>query len=126
MNERESWSDLRDRRMQNPAAGKAYEEARAAYDLGRMVRDMREARGLSQRQLAERMGTTQSVVGRLESGGSRPTLATLDRVAAALDLVLEVRFHEGRTGPGARRGGTGRPAAAPPRRAERGGSAVRG
>lgn len=50
----------------------------------RMVRDMREARGLSQRQLAERMGTTQSVVGRLESGGSRPTLVTLERVADAL------------------------------------------
>jgi ribosome-binding protein aMBF1 (putative translation factor) len=126
MNERESWSELRDRRMQSRAAGKAYEEAWAAYDLGRMVRDMREARGLSQRQLAERMGTTQSVVGRLESGGSRPTLATLERVAEALGLVLEVRFHEARTGSGLRRGVTGRRASGPTRRAERGGSAVRG
>jgi HTH-type transcriptional regulator / antitoxin HipB len=57
-----------------------------------MIRELREARRLSQRELAERMGTTQSMVGRLEAGGSRPTLATLERVAAALGLRLEIRF----------------------------------
>jgi transcriptional regulator with XRE-family HTH domain len=60
-----------------------------------MVRGMREARGLSQRELAERMGTTQSLVGRLEAGGSRPTIVTLERVAHALGLQLEVRFNDG-------------------------------
>jgi transcriptional regulator with XRE-family HTH domain len=41
------------------------------------------------------MGTTQSVVGRLEAGGSRPTIVTLERVARALGLHLEVRFNDG-------------------------------
>jgi transcriptional regulator with XRE-family HTH domain len=94
MSERESWNDLRDRRMDSPAARGAYDQARSAYEIGRMVRELREARGLSQRELAERMGTTQSVVGRLEAGGSRPTIVTLDRVALALGLRLEVRFHD--------------------------------
>jgi len=40
------------------------------------------------------MGTTQSVVGRLEAGGSRLAIVTLDRVAHALGLRLEVRFHD--------------------------------
>jgi HTH-type transcriptional regulator / antitoxin HipB len=73
-----------------------------------MVRELREARGLSQRQLAERMGTTQSVVGRLEAGGSRPTIVTLHRVAQALGLRLEVRFHpiQGSSEPRARRPAT--------------------
>jgi transcriptional regulator with XRE-family HTH domain len=97
MSERESWSDLRDRRMKSPAARAGYEHAQAAYELGRMVRDLREARGLSQRELAERMGTTQSVVGRLEAGGSRPTIVTLERVAHALELRLEVRFRDARS-----------------------------
>jgi hypothetical protein len=66
MSEGESWSELRDRRMKSPAAG-------AACEVGRMPR---EAQGLSQRQLADQMGTTQSVVGRREAGGSRPTIAT--------------------------------------------------
>jgi transcriptional regulator with XRE-family HTH domain len=94
MSERESWSELRDRRMKSPAARAGYERARVAYEVGRMVRELREARGLSQRALAERMGTTQSVVGRLEAGGSRPTIATLERVAHALGLRLEVHFQD--------------------------------
>jgi transcriptional regulator with XRE-family HTH domain len=103
MTERESWSDLRDRRMTSPAARAAYEAARAAYEVGRMIRELREARGLSQRELAERMGTTQSVVGRLEAGGSRPTIVTLERVAQALGLQLEVRFQDTRSAPSAPR-----------------------
>lgn len=94
MSERESWNDLRHRRLESPTARAGYERARAAYEVGRMVRELRQARGLSQRELAERMGTTQSVVGRLEAGGSRPTIVTLDRVAHALGLKLELRFHD--------------------------------
>ncbi len=94
MSERESWNELRQRRMRSPTARAAYDRARAAYEVGRMVRELREARGLSQRELADRMGTTQSVVGRLEAGGSRPTIVTLERVAQALGLRLEVHFHD--------------------------------
>lgn len=94
MDERQSWSELRDRRMQSPDAKTGYEEAKAAYEVGRMIRELREARQLSQRELAQRMGTTQSVIGRLEAGGSKPTLVTLERVAQALGLRLEVRFED--------------------------------
>jgi transcriptional regulator with XRE-family HTH domain len=92
MNERDSWSDLQEGRMRSSAARAAYEHARSACELGQMVRELREERGLSQRELAERMGTTQSVVGRLEAGGSTPTITTLERIADALGLRLELRF----------------------------------
>ncbi len=59
-----------------------------------MIRQLREARQLSQRELAQRMRTTQSVVGRLEAGGSKPTLATLERVAQAVGRGLEVSFRK--------------------------------
>jgi ribosome-binding protein aMBF1 (putative translation factor) len=94
MDERQSWGKLRDRRMRNPGATTGYQEAKAAYEVGKMIRQLREAQQLSQRELAERMGTTQSVVGRLEAGGSRPTLATLERVAQALGLRVEVSFRD--------------------------------
>ena len=49
--------------------------------------------GLSQRALAERMGTTQSVISRLEEGGgAHNRLDTLARVATALDRHLVVSF----------------------------------
>lgn len=94
MDKPQSWNQLRDRRLKSPATTTGYEQAKAAYELGRMIRELREARQLSQRELAERMGTTQSVVGRLEAGGSRPTLVTLERIAQALGVRLEVRFQD--------------------------------
>jgi ribosome-binding protein aMBF1 (putative translation factor) len=96
MDERQSWSELRGRRMRSAGAKTSYEGAKAAYEVGKMIRQLREARQLSQRKLAERMGTTQSVIGRLEGGGSKPTLATLERAAKALGLRLEVRFQDER------------------------------
>ena len=99
MNERDSWSDLQEGRMRSSAARAAYEHARSAYELGQVVREHREERGLSQRELAERMGTTQSVVGRLEAGGSTPTITTLELIADALGLRLELRFRPPDTTP---------------------------
>ena len=48
--------------------------------------------GLSQRELAERCGTTQSAIARLERGGRPPRIDTLLRIADALqcDLVVEL------------------------------------
>jgi ribosome-binding protein aMBF1 (putative translation factor) len=91
---RKSWSDLRRRRLEKPAARVGYETARLAYELGRQVRELRQAHGLSQRQLAERMGTTQSVIARLEAGGSKPSISTLERGAAALGTSIDIRFRE--------------------------------
>jgi transcriptional regulator with XRE-family HTH domain len=78
--------------MRQPAARAACQEARVAFEIGSQVRELREARGLSQRQLAERMGTTQSTVARLEAGGTRPTLTTLERVASALNATVKFEF----------------------------------
>ncbi|MCP9487877.1 MAG: helix-turn-helix transcriptional regulator [Gaiellaceae bacterium MAG52_C11] len=47
-------------------------------------------RGLSQRELSQRVGTTQSAIARLESGGRPPRIDTLLRIADALDCDLHV------------------------------------
>jgi len=62
-------------------------------ELGQRIAEERLRRGLSQRELAELTGTTQSAVSRLEGGGRVPRLDTLLRVANALDCSLEVRLH---------------------------------
>jgi DNA-binding XRE family transcriptional regulator len=46
--------------------------------------------GLSQAELAELVGTTQSAIARLESGGRPPRIDTLLRIADALDCELQV------------------------------------
>jgi ribosome-binding protein aMBF1 (putative translation factor) len=61
--------------------------------IAEQVTRQRHARGLSQAELAELCGTTQSAIARLESGGRPPRIDTLLRVANALDcnLVVELR-----------------------------------
>ena len=48
--------------------------------------------GLSQTEVAARMGTSQSAVARLESGGSDARLSTLERYATAIGVELEWRL----------------------------------
>ncbi|HEY1651520.1 MAG TPA: helix-turn-helix transcriptional regulator [Acidimicrobiales bacterium] len=63
--------------------------------LGQLIYGLRTEAGLSQRALAERMGTTQSVISRLEEGGgAKNRLDTLARVATALGRHLVVSFPE--------------------------------
>ena len=61
--------------------------ARMAEDRSRLVRelaDQRQAAGLSQTEVAARMGTSQSAVARLESGTADVRASTLERYAAAV------------------------------------------
>jgi transcriptional regulator with XRE-family HTH domain len=54
------------------------------------VAERRQERGLSQRELAELVGTTQSAIARLERGGRPPRIDTLLRIADALECELVV------------------------------------
>jgi ribosome-binding protein aMBF1 (putative translation factor) len=71
---------------------RAFAEAKLAADVGERIHDAREAAGLSQRELARRMGTSQAAIDRLESGGVGATLTTLQRVATALGLEVNVEL----------------------------------
>ncbi|WP_308197260.1 helix-turn-helix domain-containing protein [Arthrobacter humicola] len=61
-------------------------------EIAAMVRLNRENAGLTQHQLATRMGSTQSIVARWESGEHEITMANLTRIADALGVVFVVRF----------------------------------
>ena len=63
----------------------------------------RKARGLSQQELADLCGTTQSAIARLESGGRPPRIDTLLRIANALDCELTVELRPRTTTKGAQR-----------------------
>ena len=55
-----------------------------------LVRTARREAGLTQRELAERAGMTQSVIARLETPGANPRVATLERVLHAAGRRLDV------------------------------------
>ncbi|WP_046471709.1 helix-turn-helix domain-containing protein [Allosalinactinospora lopnorensis] len=78
--------------MGRPGAGTAYEAARIRFELGETVRNRRAELGITQEELAQRTGLKQPAVARLEAGGTTPTFPVLERVAAALDMRLNVQF----------------------------------
>ena len=61
-------------------------------ELGYQIARLRMQRGLTQSQLAEKVGTSKSSIARLENGDSDPTLAFLHRIAAGLDAQITVTF----------------------------------
>jgi len=87
---RVSLAGARAARIGRPEVAAAYEQARLRYGLAEAVRARREELGWSQRRLAERAGMTQPGVARFEAGGTTPTLPLLERLAAALGLILAV------------------------------------
>ena len=60
-----------------------------ATRLGRNVRSLREARGLTQAQMAKIASIPRATWANIESGAANPTLAVLDRVASAFQVTLE-------------------------------------
>lgn len=85
---------LRDRYIKgDPNRLAAIEAERAKIKIAEQVYALRKQRGLTQKQLAEVMGTTQSVISRLEDTDyESERIDTLQKLAAALQCHLEVRF----------------------------------
>jgi transcriptional regulator with XRE-family HTH domain len=71
--------------------------------IAEQVIEQRHARGLSQQELAELCGTTQSAIARFERGGRPPRIDTLLRIAEALDCELVVQFRPRTKPKGAKR-----------------------
>jgi Predicted transcriptional regulator with C-terminal CBS domains len=69
---------------------KAYAAATLAGELAELVYALRTHAGLTQTELARRMGTTQSSIARMESGGSLPTVDMLARLSRATDTPLRL------------------------------------
>ena len=92
MAERVKWSDVAE--MRSGTAQLAYDDEARITAFRELVFRLRADAGLTQAELAERMGTTQSAIARMEGGGARPTLETLERVASAVgqELVVGIGF----------------------------------
>ncbi|KQS56727.1 UDP-N-acetylglucosamine 1-carboxyvinyltransferase [Geodermatophilus sp. Leaf369] len=79
--------------------------------IGTLVRDARRHHGLTQSQLGERLGTSQSAIARIEQGNQNLTLELLGRLSAALDSELITVGSPATTGPTHLRVSGGRPLA---------------
>ena len=82
--------------LSDPAVSAAYESEADEFALTDELLNARKLAGLTQAEVAERMGTKSPTVARLESGGGSlkhsPSIATLGRYAEAVGCRLEIRL----------------------------------
>ena len=78
--------------MKDPEFVREYEALEEEFALASQIIGARARAGLSQEELARRMGTSQSAIARLESGRFRPSTRTLERLAAATGSKLRIRL----------------------------------
>jgi len=85
-------STLKKKWFKDPKVRAAYEEHSLEFAVPQKLITERLKANMTQKDIAEKMGTTQSVVARLESGAQLPTIKTIERYANALGKYPEIRF----------------------------------
>ena len=87
-----NWDTYKQKLLKDPEFKKLYEESQPEFEIAKAIIRARIEKKITQKQLAERMNTTQSVISRVEQGRTSPSIALLKRLAAALDTTLQVQF----------------------------------
>ena len=85
-------SKLSDEWFKDPEFVREYDALEEEFALANALIAARANSGLTQEEIAQRMGTTQSAVARLEGGRSRPSTTTLAKFAKATGTKLRVSF----------------------------------
>jgi transcriptional regulator with XRE-family HTH domain len=76
--------------MKEPGFKEGYEALEEEFSVASLLIEARTRSHLTQAELAERMGTSQSTIARLESGKAKPTLSTLRKLAKATGTHLKI------------------------------------
>jgi ribosome-binding protein aMBF1 (putative translation factor) len=86
------FDELKTRLLANAEVKAEYEALAPEFEISAELVRARLRAGLSQAELAERMGTSQSTIARLESGHTLPSTKTILRFAKATGCKVEVRL----------------------------------
>ena len=89
---RDDFEKYLEKQLKDPEYREEYEKLEPLYTLIKLEIKLRNKRHLSQKELAERMGTSQSAIARFERGNINPTLDFAVRLAKALNAKLAVGF----------------------------------
>lgn len=83
---------LKNEALKDPKVKEAYDSLELEFSIIRQIINKRLKRGISQKDLAKKIGTKQSAISRLESGRYNPTLSFLSKISEALDSKLEIKI----------------------------------
>lgn len=92
MSQRTGWEYIKAAQADSQVRRGGYQKAGRAIRIAFEIRALREKKHLSQRELANRVGTTQPAIARLEAGNVSPSLSTLDKIADALGAEVSLQI----------------------------------
>lgn len=78
--------------MESPTYNKRTVRSETIKSLGKQVRDKRTAKKWTSQKLADETGIQRTHLSRLENGELNPTIETLEKIAAAMNMRLEITF----------------------------------
>lgn len=78
--------------LKNPKIKAEYDRQQPEYAVINAIIDARVKKGITQEQLAKKLGTKQSAIARLESGRANPSILFLKKLANALNLSFQIKF----------------------------------
>jgi len=91
---KKTYKQLKKELLRDKGIKKAYEKLGSEFAVIKMIIKRRIEKGLSQRELAKKIGTKQSAISRLESGTYNPSLSFLQKVGEALDAKVKISLIE--------------------------------
>ncbi len=81
------------KKLKNKSFKEAYEHYASALEVGYIIRDVRKKAGMTQIELAKKLGVSQQVISRLEHGDAdNPTIKTLQKIATVTGTKLKLKF----------------------------------
>lgn len=86
------FKDFLQEQLEDPEIRTEWEALQPERAIVQAMIDARQKTGLTQKQLAERTGISQSDISKFETGGGNPSLKTLQRLAEGLGMVLHIEF----------------------------------
>lgn len=79
-------------RLKDPEFAQAWMDTECAYQVARQIIRLRLENKLTQEEVARKMGTTQSVIARIEQGGQNISLRTLQKLGKALNADIRIEM----------------------------------
>jgi predicted transcriptional regulator len=87
-----NFKTIKKQALKNKKVLKAYNDLDLEFSIISQIIDKRIKKGMSQRDLALKMGTKQPSIARFESGNYNPTISFLKKISKALDSKLEIKI----------------------------------
>ena len=87
-----NWDSYKQKLLKDGEFKQLYAESQPEFEIAKAIIYARIKKQMTQKELAKKMHTTQSVISRVEQGKTSPSISLLKRLAAALNTTLQVQF----------------------------------